>query len=122
MGWISRLTGRASARDRAAAPTAGAPQRGEVQRHLAEWVRTRTGVEAFLEPATTVTPATVLLVAGDGEWTRRPVPDPRSATDFLRSVGVRTSDVNLTGYPPRMREWNARVKAEEENARRELDG
>lgn len=122
MGWISRLTGRASGRDRATAPTTRAPQRGEVQVHLAEWVRTRDGVEAFLEPATTVTPATVLLVAADGEWTRRPVPDPRAATEFLRSLGVGTSDVNLTGYPARMREWNARVKADEENARRELDG
>ncbi len=122
MSFFSRLRGRAGRRDRAGAPALSTPQRGEVQRHLSEWVRARTGVEAFLEPATTVTPATVLLVAGDGEWTRRPVPDPRSATEFLRSLGVATADVNLTGYPQRMREWNARVKADEENARRELDG
>ena len=29
------------------------------------------GVEAFVEPKTTVTDLTVVLVAGDGEWTRR---------------------------------------------------
>src|ERR1700759_1847392 len=35
---------------------------------LRQWVAERTGVEAYIEPKTTVTDITVVLVAGDGEW------------------------------------------------------
>ena len=133
MGWLSRLTGH---RGRPGAGTVGAApsaqgQLGEVQQHLAGFARSRTGVEAYLEPATTVTPTTLLLVAGDGEWTRRAVPDARSAERFARDLGVAVLDVNLSGYPGRMREWNARAKAAkaaeaaeaaEAAARREVDG
>ena len=41
--------------------------------HLATFVKSRQGVEAYLEPRTAVTETTVVLVAGDGEWTRRRV-------------------------------------------------
>ncbi|HET9899540.1 MAG TPA: oxidoreductase, partial [Actinomycetes bacterium] len=41
--------------------------------HLSEFARSRRGVEAFVEPRTTVTDTTVVLVAHDGEWTRRRV-------------------------------------------------
>ena len=37
------------------------------------------GVEAYVEPRTTVTDTTILLVAHDGEWTRRRVDGPRGA-------------------------------------------
>ena len=33
--------------------------------HLREWARTHAGVEAFVEPRTTVTETTMLLVAAD---------------------------------------------------------
>lgn len=124
MGWMSRLTrrsGRADAEPGSDAPT-GRARLGAVQQHLADFVRTRTEVEGYVEPATTVTPTTILLVAGDGEWTRRPVPDPRAAQRFATDLGVPVFDVNLSGYPSRMREWNARVKAAEADARRQLDG
>ena len=39
-------------------------------RYLQQWVAEHTG-EAFVEPRTTVTDVTVVLVAADGEWTRR---------------------------------------------------
>ncbi|HKC27742.1 MAG TPA: hypothetical protein VKB75_07000 [Jatrophihabitans sp.] len=39
--------------------------------HLAEFIRTRSGVEAYLEPRTAVTDTTIVLVAGSGEWTAR---------------------------------------------------
>ncbi len=124
MGWLSRVTGRGGRADRV--PGGGGPpgraRQGEGQQHLADFTRTRTGVEAFVEPATTVTPTTIVLVAGDGEWTRRPVPDARTAERFARDLGVPVFDVNLSGYPSRMREWNARRKQAEANARRELDG
>lgn len=42
-------------------------------RHLKEWISSRRGVEGFVEPRTTVSEVTLLLVAHDGEWTRRRV-------------------------------------------------
>jgi hypothetical protein len=88
------------------------PAPGAARAHLEQFARSRTGVEAFVEPATTVTPTTLLLVAADGEWTRRPAPDPRSAAEFARRLGVPVYDINLTGYPQRMRDYNARRKAD----------
>ena len=40
-------------------------------KYLRQWVAEHEGVEAFVEPKTTVTEVTVCLVAADGEWTRR---------------------------------------------------
>lgn len=82
--------------------------RGAASRHLEDFARTRRGVEGFVEPATTVTPATLLLVAHDGEWTRRPVPDRDTAFGFARRLGIPVYDINLAGYPQRMRDYNAR--------------
>ena len=39
--------------------------------HLEGFAAARTGVEAFIEPRTNVTQTTVILIAHDGEWTRR---------------------------------------------------
>lgn len=75
--------------------------------HLQQFHASRQGVEAFVEPATTITPTTLLLIAETGEWTRRPVDDPRAATDLARRLGVPVYDINLVGYPQRMRAWNA---------------
>lgn len=95
-------------------PAAGgrAEQRAEVglvRDHLEEFVRTRVGVEAFIEPATTVTPPTVLLVATTGEWTRRRV-NQNLIRDLADRLSVPVYDVQLMGYPQRMRDWNARAK------------
>jgi len=84
--------------------------------HLRDFVATRRGVEAYVEPATTVTPTTVMLVATDGEWTRRKVPDPRTAGQIARDLGIPVYDVQRTGYPQRVRDWNARQRAERRRA------
>ncbi|HTZ44816.1 MAG TPA: hypothetical protein VMB79_13215 [Jatrophihabitans sp.] len=78
--------------------------------HLAEFVRTRDGVEAYLEPRTTVTETTVLLVADDGEWTRRRVDGLRGAQAFAKRHRLPLYDVTVVGYPKRMRDYNARRK------------
>jgi hypothetical protein len=85
-------------------------QAQEARRHLEEFVRTRVGVEAFLEPATTVLPPTVLLIATTGEWTRRRVGDPALIHRLAEELHVPVYDARLVGYPQRMRDWNARVK------------
>jgi hypothetical protein len=79
--------------------------------HLEQFVASRRGVEAYVEPATKFTPMTVVLVAADGEWTRRAT-DPRGARDLGDSLRIPVYDVAATGYPPRMREWTSRRKAE----------
>jgi hypothetical protein len=83
--------------------------------HLREFVRTRPGVEAFVEPRTTVTETTVMLVAADGEWTRRRVDGPEGAAAFAKKHNIPLYDVAIVGYPKRMREYNERRKADERN-------
>jgi len=78
--------------------------------YLAEFVRSRRGVEAFVEPRTTVTETTVLLVAHDGEWTRRRIESPEIARRWAHQLSVPIYDVGLVGYPQRMRDYNARQK------------
>jgi hypothetical protein len=105
MGWFSRR--------RAAAPEGRAEQRAEVNRvreHLEQFVQTRRGVEAFVEPATTMNPPTVLLIASTGEWTRRRVPHPGVLRDLSERLMIPVYDIQQVGYPQRMRDWNARAK------------
>ncbi|MCU1688471.1 MAG: oxidoreductase [Pseudonocardiales bacterium] len=85
--------------------------------HLEGFVATHRGVEAFVEPRTTVTETTLLLVAGDGEWTRRRINGPQGAWDFARKRSLPVYDVAIVGYPQRMRDWNARRKAAGESGR-----
>ena len=80
------------------------------QGHFQEFVRTHVGVEAFVEPATSSTPMTVVLIATSGEWTRRRVPDPQAAFDLAQSLGIPVYDVNRVGYPQRMRDWNSKQR------------
>jgi hypothetical protein len=79
--------------------------------HLKDFVHSRDGVEAYLEPRTAVTETTVVLVATSGEWTRRRVPNEDSARDFARKQAIPLYDAVVVGYPQRMREWTARRKA-----------
>ena len=81
-------------------------------KHLAEFARSRTGVEAYLEPVTMATETTLVLVAHDGEWTRRRVESPAEAAKLARDWSVPLYDTQKVGYPPRMREWTARNKSE----------
>jgi hypothetical protein len=92
------------------------------QRHLLEFVRTRRGVEGFVEPRTTVTDVTLLLVAHDGEWTRRRVPSVHWAHEFSNKNGVPSYDAALVGIPARMREYNRQEKErQKQQLRRDLD-
>lgn len=114
MGWFSRRK------------TADKPHRGlrlgrsdgpnmdidtsQVEAHLRGFIETHRGVEAYVEPATSVSPTTVVLIAWDGEWTRRAIGTAHQAFALARGLGVPVYDVNHTGYPNRMREWNTRKR------------
>ncbi|GAB3351182.1 oxidoreductase [Modestobacter lapidis] len=112
MGLFDRLRGR-----RSAAPSRGAP-RGTLDRasgkadlsHLEQFVATRRGVEGYVEPRTAVTETTILLVAADGEWTRRRIDGPDTARKLSRDLSVPVYDAQVTGYPQRMRDWSARQR------------
>ena len=82
-------------------------------RHLEQFASKRTGVEGFVEPQTTVTDVTLVLVASDGEWTRRRVPSVEWAHEFANRHGIPSYDAAVVGYPQRMREWNRRKSAEQ---------
>lgn len=120
MGLFSRRRGRRddNAASGSAEPTGRAAQQATVD-HLGEFVRTRVGVEAYLEPATNVTQTTLMLIATDGEWTRRRVPDPKTGAEVARRLGIPLYDVQRTGYPQRMRDWNSRQRIERERAAKE---
>jgi hypothetical protein len=83
--------------------------KGDLQ-HLEDFVRSRKGVEAFIEPRTTVTETTVLLIAHDGEWTRRRVDGPEGARRFAHKMAIPVYEVALVGYPKRMRDFNERER------------
>lgn len=104
MGLFRRRRRDASGAD---APSPRDAQRATLE-YFAEFVRTRVGVEAYVEPETNVTQTTVVLVATTGEWTRRKVPDASTARKIAEELKIPVYDVQRTGYPPRMREWNAR--------------
>jgi hypothetical protein len=78
--------------------------------HLEQFARDRRGVEAFIEPRTAVTETTVILIAHDGEWTRRRVASPAAARQFGAKLGIPVYDTALVGYPQRMRDYNERQR------------
>ncbi|WP_435832893.1 oxidoreductase [Nocardia vinacea] len=118
MGLLDRFRGGAALGGSALRGVSGS---GDDARYLAEWVRTHTGVEGYVEPKTTVTDVTVVLVAADGEWTRRVVGE-RGARRLAGDLRIPVYDVHKTGYPQRMRDYDARKRIERQRAlERELD-
>ena len=85
---------------------------------LRSFARTRQGVEVFVEPETMVTDTTAVAIANDGEWTRRRVGSPKVIQRVARELGLPVYDVQIVGYPDRMRSYNARMKAEGRTDRR----
>jgi hypothetical protein len=108
MGLFDRLRGRGRRR------SGGGPGRGTLDRgsgradlsHLEQFVATRRGVEGYVEPRTAVTETTIVLVAADGEWTRRRIDGPDVARKLSRDLSIPVYDAQVTGYPQRMRDWS----------------
>jgi hypothetical protein len=94
---------------RTGSTTVRASDRADEQ-HLLDFVRSRRGVEGFVEPRTAVSDVTLLLVAHDGEWTRRRVPSVQWAHQFANKHQVPSYDAAVVGVPSRMREYNRRRK------------
>ena len=96
-------------RRRLSAPGAASDggDRARTVAHFKDFVATRRGVEAYVEPSTVNDPVTLVLIATTGEWTRRRVPNTREAWTLARELGIPVYDVQQTGYPARMRRWNS---------------
>jgi hypothetical protein len=76
---------------------------------LKEFSETRRGVEAWIEPQTSVTHTTLLLVAHDGESIRRRVPSAQAGHDFARKkLRIPVYDSNLVPIPSRKRDYDLR--------------
>lgn len=93
-----------------------APEGGDHKRavygHFTEFISTRVGVEAYLEPANANEPSSLLLIATTGEWTRRRIPNPQAGYKIASDLGIPIYNVDFTGYPQRMRDWNSAQRAE----------
>ncbi len=87
--------------------------------HLEQWAAQRRGVEAFVEPRTTVTEMTVVLIAHDGEWTRRRIGSLDAAQQFGSKRSIPVYEVAKVGYPQRMRDYTERQKVLERRRREE---
>jgi hypothetical protein len=114
MGLFDRLRGRGSGGG------SGPGRRATLDRgsaradlaHLEQFIATRRGVEGFVEPRTAVTETTIVLVAADGEWTRRRIAGPDVARRLSRELAVPVYDAQVTGYPQRMRDWSSRQRGD----------
>jgi hypothetical protein len=78
--------------------------------YLEQWAASHRGVEAFVEPRTTVTETTVVLVAHDGEWTRRRVEGHDGARRLGKRLRIPIYDAAQMGYPQRMRDYTTRQR------------
>ena len=99
MGWFSK--GRKAvqvARDSDQIPDA-------VLDHLTAFVTTRRGVEAWLEQPTSFNPPSILLVAADGESTRRGIPSVAFGQAFANRHSIPAYDAGVVSYPQRMRDY-----------------
>ncbi|MDF1486869.1 hypothetical protein [Tessaracoccus caeni] len=101
MGWFGRR--KAEAQETRAANEAA-------QRHLGEFVRTRRGVEAWIEQPTSFNPPSILLVAADGETTRRGLSSAQEGYGFARKHNIPCYDAGVVPYPQRMRDYGAKKK------------
>lgn len=75
-------------------------------KEMEEFIGTRVGVEAYLEPRTAIYSTTLLLVADDGEYLRRPVSDHAHAREFCAEANIPLYDAAKVGYPKRMRDYD----------------
>jgi hypothetical protein len=72
---------------------------------ILDFLDTRRGVEAFMEPQTAMSRLSVVLVAEDGEWHRFELADDSFVRELTRTRGLPVFDAMRTGYPERMRRY-----------------
>ena len=78
---------------------------GEDREAILDFVTTRRGVEAYMEPRTLSYPLSVVLVAVDGEWKRFMLADDSFIRSLAGSHALPVLDAGKVGYPDRMRKY-----------------
>lgn len=113
MSWLTRMK-------RGSKPAVVSPraQRRATTDALVEWLGERRGVEIYVEPRTPVTPITMLLVAHDGEFTRKAIDSTAAARSFAKAHELPIYDATIMGYPQRMRDYSRRQSILERRERR----
>lgn len=118
MGLFDRMRGRTNRGRRSRGPGRRRSAAGsadltnpDFEEHLATFCRTRFGIEAWVEEASAYARPSLLLVAHDGEWTRRQVPDEAWAYRWAERQQIPARRAGVIPYPQRMRDWNARQRA-----------
>jgi hypothetical protein len=77
---------------------------------LEPFVLERKGIEGFIEPKTSTSQTTLLLVDRDGDHLRAPVREPADAVAFCEQHSIPVYDAQVIGYPKRMRDFEKRRK------------
>jgi hypothetical protein len=73
------------------------------EKRMEKFLNAHSGVEAYVEPETVVSPRSVVLVDGAGEWRRFPLSEDSVLRRVARERGMAIFDASKTGYPSRMR-------------------
>lgn len=83
---------------------------GHAVQELKAFLEDREGIEGFIEPPTAVYAMTLLLVAGDGEYLRRPVKNEKQAERLCDAQGVPLYEARKVGYPQRMKDFERGIR------------
>lgn len=83
----------------------GVQRPGEDRDGILDFLGSRRGVEAFMEPQTAMSQLSVVLVAEDGEWKRFELADDSFVRELSRTRSLPVFDAMRTGYPDRMRRY-----------------
>jgi hypothetical protein len=75
----------------------------EDRQSMIDFLETRTGVEAYVEPRTVMHPLSVVFVADDGEWARFELKEDSFLRELAKERGLPVIDATRFGYPERMR-------------------
>ena len=75
----------------------------EQRAEIIAWLDAHSGVEAYVEPKTVVSPLSVVFVDTDGEWRRFELAEDRFLKEVARERRIKVMDATRVGYPPRMR-------------------
>ena len=74
----------------------------EQRADIIAWLDGHSGVEAYVEPKTVVSPLSVVFVDADGEWRPFELVEDRFLKDVARERRIKVMDATRVGYPPRM--------------------
>jgi hypothetical protein len=75
------------------------------RREMKHFLKTREGVEAYVEPRTLDQQLSVVLVAADGEWLRFHLADDRYLRKLSAKHRMPIYDTERMGYPRRMKDY-----------------